>query len=132
MTADINIIFLRGFLFYYTGELSKAMNVFKKSFEELNHQASKENLQHKLSTVSLLTIAQINFVQKNYSEALSYYKKALIQNKNLPVNARFGMAYCFYELEKYQMAEMCFKRILALSPKSVDALIGMAVIRYKD
>jgi hypothetical protein len=35
---------------------------------------------------------------RKYDKALEYYKKALISNKNLPIKARLGMAYCFYEL----------------------------------
>ena len=66
MTADRNIMFFRGFLFYYDGDMNKAINAFKSSYEEMsqNNRASDEQ---KLPTISLLTLAQINFAQKNYA-----------------------------------------------------------------
>ena len=45
---------------------------------------------------------------------MAQYKKALKLNKALPTKARLGMAYCFYELEKYELAKLCFKRLLDL------------------
>ena len=65
MTADKNIMFLRGFLFYYNGDMSKAANVFKNFYGEIS-QTSRNNEEQKLPVISLITLAQINFVQKNY------------------------------------------------------------------
>ena len=95
MTADQNIMFFRGFIFYYNGEFVRALNVFKNSYGEIS-QSNRNNDEQKLPIISLLTLAQINFVQRNYAEALNYYKKALLYNRTLPVKARIGMAYCFY------------------------------------
>ena len=51
--------------------------------------------------------------------------------KSLPVNARLGMGYCFYELQKYQLAELCFRKILKLEPKCSSAYMGPAAVRHK-
>jgi tetratricopeptide (TPR) repeat protein len=66
-----------------------------------------------------LVLAQINFVKKNYQKSLELYKKCLELNKNLPTNARLGMAYSFFYLGKYEMAKACFQRILKLAPNCV-------------
>lgn len=80
----------------------------------------------------MLGLAQVLFAKRNYEGALSTYKKALKINKSLPTKARLGMAYCFYELEKYEMAMFCFKRILDLDPNCIEAILGYAVIRYQE
>ncbi len=51
-------------------------------------------------------------------------------NRSLPTKARLGMAYCFYELEKYELALACFKRILDLEPNFIEARIGYGVINF--
>lgn len=42
------------------------------------------------------------------------------------------MAYCFYELEKYEMAKFCFKRLLDLVPDCIQAILGYATIGYHE
>ena len=42
MTADKNIMFLRGFLFYYNGDMNKAANIFKNFYGEIS-QSSRNN-----------------------------------------------------------------------------------------
>lgn len=127
MSAENTVILLRGFMTYFNGDFSNAFNIFIKSFQEGSSEQEAA-----LSTISLLGLAQINFVKKSYAKSLEYYKKALISNKNLPSKARLGMGYCFYELQKYELAELCFNRIIKLDPKCADAFMGLAVIRYKD
>lgn len=75
--------------------MGKAINVFKNSYEEISHNARTIEDQ-RLPLLSILMLAQINFVQKNYQEALNFYKKALLLHKGLPYKARLGMGYCFY------------------------------------
>ena len=50
---------------------------------------------------TMLMLAQINFVRRNYAKALELYKKCLETNKKLPSKARLGMAYSFFYLGKY-------------------------------
>ena len=42
MTTDKNIMFLRGFLFYYNGDMAKAANIFKNFYGEIS-QSSRNN-----------------------------------------------------------------------------------------
>lgn len=80
----------------------------------------------------MLGLAQSYFISKKYDTALEYYKKALITNKDLPTKARLGMGYCFYELEKYELAEKCFQRIISLDPQCSEAYMGIATINYRN
>jgi len=50
----------------------------------------------------------MQFAERNYEEALMYFKKALKMKPNLPANARLGMAYCFYYLGKYTLSYFTF------------------------
>lgn len=68
---------------------------------------------------TMLMLAQINFVRRNYAKALELYKKCLETNKKLPSKARLGMAYSFFYLGKYEMARACFQRIIKLDPSCV-------------
>lgn len=122
-----SIILFRGFLLYYSGELGKANNIFSKAYDDLGNE-NKNNL----PVPALLGLAEICFVKKSYAKSLEYYKKAMMAKKSLPVNARLGMGYCFYELQKYELAEICFRKILKLEPSCASAYMGLAVIRYKD
>lgn len=91
-----SIILLRGFLLYYNGDLVKANNIFSKAYDDLANDK-----QTNLPVPALLGLAYISFVKKAYAKSLDYYKKAMMAKKSLPVNARLGMGYCFYELQKY-------------------------------
>jgi tetratricopeptide (TPR) repeat protein len=79
---------LHGFNSYYAGDFAKAISNFNRLEQDKNQQ----------STIALIGLAQSHFMLRKYDKALEYYKKALISNKNLPIKARLGMAYCFYEL----------------------------------
>ena len=124
-SAEKTVILLRGFMSYYKGDFNNAYNILVKSSQEAQGETS-------MSTISLLGLAEINFCKRSYAKALEYYKKALISNKNLPSKARLGMGYCFYELQKYELADLCFRRIIQLDPFCADAYIGLAVVRFKD
>lgn len=88
---------LHGFNSYYLGDFNKSINNF-------NRLDNFDNKQSAMSTIALLGLAQSYFMIRKYDKALEFYKKVLISNRNLPTKARLGMAYCFYELEKYQLA----------------------------
>lgn len=85
---------LHGFNSYYLGDFNKSINNF-------NRLDNFDNKQSAMSTIALLGLAQSYFMIRKYDKALEFYKKVLISNRNLPTKARLGMAYCFYELEKY-------------------------------
>ena len=80
----------------------------------------------------MLVLAQIHFHKKNYGRALDLYKKILATAKRLPARGRLGMAYSFFYLGKYEMARACFKRLLELEPRCVEALVGIATVHDRE
>jgi RNA polymerase-associated protein CTR9 len=123
MMAGRAFLTMRGFILFYEGNFELSLSSFNKSVE-------KNTDDEEQSVVGVLGLAQLAFAKRNYEIALNHYKKAMRMNKSLPTKARLGMAYCFYELEKYEMAKACFKRILDLDPKCVEAKIGYATLWY--
>jgi tetratricopeptide (TPR) repeat protein len=53
-------------------------------------------------------------------------------DKDLPLKARLAMAYCYFNLNKFDMAELCFKRVLKIDESCVEALIGLAIISERN
>ena len=128
--ANYNVM-TRGFLKYYSGDTSIASSIFSKSYEEFNrHGVFEEGSDCPL--FSALGLAQIHFARKNYQQSLEFYKRALEMRRTMPVKARLGMAYCFYFLNKFELAKSCFRRILTMDPKCVEAYLGLAVIADKS
>lgn len=124
MTVDKSIILNRAFLHYYGGEVSKALNFVNKTYEETHKTGEGRHL----LTTTMLMMAQIHFVKKNYAKSLDLYKRCMEISKGLPTRARLGMGYCFYFLQKYELARACFQRILKLDPTCVEAYVGVAVV----
>jgi len=80
---------------------------------------------------SLLGRACIEFNKKEANgkrNALALYKKALQVCPNCPADVRLGLAICFYKLNMLEKAEEAFSKALALDPRCVGALTGLAVI----
>lgn len=82
--------------------------------------------------IAMIGLAQVSFLKKNYGKALELYRSALSTFKSLPVKARIGMAYCYFYLEKFEMARACFTRIINLKPDCIEAYIGLAVIEARN
>lgn len=82
--------------------------------------------------IAMVGLAQIYFLKKSYAKSLELYKSVLLTFKTLPVKARIGMAYCYFFMEKYEMARACFNRILSLKPDCIEAYLGLAVIEEKN
>lgn len=80
---------------------------------------------------SLLGRACIEFNKEGVNgkrTALMLYKKALQVCPNCPADVRLGLAICFYKLNMLDKAEEAFSRAIALDPKCVGALTGLAVL----
>jgi tetratricopeptide (TPR) repeat protein len=72
--------------------------------------------------------AQYHFAKRAYDKSLECYRKCLIRNYCLPLKARLGMAYCYFYLNKYEMAKACALRVLQLDPRNANAFICVAVV----
>ncbi|XP_033095970.1 RNA polymerase-associated protein CTR9 homolog [Anneissia japonica] len=81
---------------------------------------------------ALLGKACISFNRKDYRGALAYYKKALRTNPNCPAAVRLGMGHCFMKLGKFEKARLAFERAMALDPKSVGTIVGLAVLELNS
>jgi RNA polymerase-associated protein CTR9 len=78
---------LKGFLYYFNGELVQAKQYF---------QTGKD--QNRNSMIALIGKACINFINKKYSEALRLFKKVLQDNPKVPGVLRLAMGYCYFYL----------------------------------
>ncbi|KAG9511169.1 putative phospholipid-transporting ATPase IM [Fragariocoptes setiger] len=75
---------------------------------------------------AMLGKACIEFNRKDSKAALQLYRKALQLNPNCPADVRLGIGHCFYRLNMINRAEQAFDRALAIDPKCVGALVGLA------
>ena len=97
MTVDKSIILNRAFLHYSAGEITKALNLVTRIYEEI---LKTQEGSHLLVT-AMLILAQIHFLKRNYGKALTLYKKCLGTAKSMPSKGRMGMGYCFFYLGKF-------------------------------
>uniref|UniRef100_A0ABD2W7J2 UDP-N-acetylglucosamine--peptide N-acetylglucosaminyltransferase SPINDLY n=1 Tax=Trichogramma kaykai TaxID=54128 RepID=A0ABD2W7J2_9HYME len=81
---------------------------------------------------SLLGKACIAFNKKDYKGALTFYKKVLRTNPNCPAAVRIGMGHCFMKLNNLEKARAAYQRARDLDPRSVEALVGLAILDLND
>lgn len=90
----------------YLNDSTNALKFYKK----VNDQFADE----KFKSIALKKSAKICFELKNYSEAITYYKK-FIQNDNFTELEKkyyqMQIAISYYEMSQYTMAEKYFKKI---------------------
>jgi tetratricopeptide (TPR) repeat protein len=79
-------------------------------------------------TVTQFLLAQCYFAKRAYEKALEYLRQCLIRNRCLPINARMAMAYCYFNLNKFEMAKVCAERVLQLEPGCADAFLCLAIV----
>ena len=105
-----DIYALLGRIYYENTEPLKA--------KEFAARAYKENKHNYLAT---LTLADISYDTKKYSDALSYYKKAKKQSKNpAPL---VGVAKSYLALEKTDKAKKLFEKLLKDNMMHEDLLV---------
>eukprot|EP00191_Tetraselmis_sp_GSL018_P024283 CAMPEP_0177627260 /NCGR_PEP_ID=MMETSP0419_2-20121207/31106_1 /TAXON_ID=582737 /ORGANISM="Tetraselmis sp., Strain GSL018" /LENGTH=1041 /DNA_ID=CAMNT_0019128397 /DNA_START=74 /DNA_END=3200 /DNA_ORIENTATION=+ len=65
-------------------------------------------------------------------EALRRYKKALRDHPRGPPELRLGIAVCCYRKGNFSQAKAAFERVLELDPRNIDAMHGLAVMKFNS
>lgn len=85
-----------------------------------------------ISCTARLAKAAILFHQKKYADALRLYANTLRSDpKAAGISARVGIGLCAYHLGDKGKALVALERALTLNPKSVEALVAVAVLRLE-
>ena len=75
---------------------------------------------------SIVELANINFDQKNYNDAISLYKKALEVRPD-QINVRTDMGTAMFYQNRFDDAIAEFNEVLKADPKDAQALFNMGV-----
>ena len=76
----------------------------------------------------IVSLARLEFLQKRYMDALKLYKQALRECPTAPAEVRLGLGACYFRLGNTSKAEEAYRRVLELNPRSIQALLGLAVL----
>ncbi len=99
----------------YQGEYAKAAAVIEAL---LNGEENRE--------YSLLRYAWLAYQQRNYNDAIRYYKQALKINP-ASIDARLGLSLPFIAQSHWKQAETYLRQIIAMSPWNYTAHIRLFV-----
>ena len=66
MAVDTSILLNRALLHYYGGEITKGLNFVTRTYEEINKTGEGQHLM----VTTVLMLAQINFMRRQYVKAL--------------------------------------------------------------
>jgi cytochrome c-type biogenesis protein CcmH/NrfG len=82
---------------------------------------------------SIVELANTNFDQKNYDDAINLYKKALAIRPDA-LNVRTDMGTAMFYLNKYDDAIATFQEVLKTDPNNAQALfnLGVAMLHGKN
>lgn len=118
----------RAFIYYYEGEVTKAIQLCLKIEEGVQNCHN----QRRIMTITLLLLARCFSAKRAYEKSLECYKKCLRRNNYLSIKARLGMAYCYFNSKQFEVAQACFERILKLDGKCYRAMIGLAIVHERN
>ena len=107
-SSDINA--LLGRVYYENNEPIKGLEFASKAFAENKH-----------NYLAVLTLADVKYDEKKYSDALTYYKKAKRLTKN--VAPQVGIAKSYLALEKTNKAKKMFEKLLNNNKMNEDLLV---------
>lgn len=107
-SSDINA--LLGRVYYENNEPVKGLEFASKAFAEDKH-----------NYLAVLTLADVKYDEKKYSDALTYYKKAKRLTKN--VAPQVGIAKSYLALEKTNKAKKMFEKLLNNNKMNEDLLV---------
>jgi cytochrome c-type biogenesis protein CcmH/NrfG len=75
---------------------------------------------------SIVELANVNFDQKNYDDAINLYKKALAIRPDT-LNVRTDMGTAMFYLNRYDDAIATFQEVLKTDPNNAQALFNLGV-----
>ena len=75
----------------------------------------------------MLWKAKILYGKGKYSDALTWYKRALRAFPSAPAPVRLGIGACQYKLGDFKTAKLVFSRVLKLDESNVEAMLGLAL-----
>lgn len=97
-----------------------------KEFEKAQDYASKSLDIDKNDVESLIILGDIETRNKNYNDALKYYKRA--QSKDKSFEADIKLAQTYLSLKDIQKAKDLYSKILKISSKAYQAYYQMALL----
>jgi len=83
------------------------------------------------STQDQLSLASVHFVRTKYQNATDIYKREWMKNKTLNIAIQIYVAYCFFELDRYDTSNDIIGPYLAAHPDSIVALNLKACNNYR-
>lgn len=75
----------------------------------------------------MLWKALLLYKKGRYSDALTWYKRALRAFPDAPAPVRLGIGACQYKLGDFKTAKLAFQRVLKLDEMNVEAMLGLAL-----
>ena len=105
-----DIFALLGRIYYENNEVVKAQEFAKRAYDEDKH-----------NYLATLTLADISYDEKNYTNALKYYKKAKRQTKDPAPYV--GVAKTYLALEQSNKAKKMYEKLLKDNKMNEDLLI---------
>ena len=105
-----DIYALLGRIYYENNEPLKAQEFASRAYKEDSH-----------NYLAILTLADINFDMKKYTDSLTYYKKAKKQSKD-PA-PQVGIAKSYLALKKPEKAKKIYEKLLQNNKMNEDLLV---------
>jgi predicted Zn-dependent protease len=105
-----DIYALLGRIYYENNEPLKAQEFASRAYKEDSH-----------NYLAILTLADINFDMKKYTDSLNYYKKAKKQSKD-PA-PQVGIAKSYLALKKTEKAKKIYEKLLQNNKMNEDLLV---------
>lgn len=83
--------------------------------------ASKSYKDNKRNYIAVLTLADVKYDQKNYTDSLSYYKKA--KKLSNTTASQVGIAKSYFALSKHDKAKKIYEKLLKDNKTNEDLLV---------